>query len=550
MQNSFRKIIQPLIYGLLIALGIFIGTTLNTSMQSGRNIFFSKSSGGNFNKINDVMSYIKQEYVDTINQQTLVDNSIEQILQNLDPHSSYIPAEDLKSVNEPLEGNFEGIGIEFHIQNDTIMVVSTISGGPSETVGLKPGDRIVKVDTSNVAGIGIKNEDVFKKLRGTGGTKVKLKVMRYGLAKPLDFTIIRGRIPIKSIDISYMPTPTTGYIKVSRFAATTYDEYLEAFDKLKSAGMKNLIIDLRGNPGGYLDAATALADEFLSDKKLIVYTEGKARPRSDHYATAEGGFEKGNIVVLIDEGSASASEILAGALQDWDRAEIVGRRSFGKGLVQEQTLFPDGSAMRLTVARYYTPTGRSIQKSYKDGISAYDEDLSNRYKHGEMESADSIHFADSLKFKTPAGRIVYGGGGIMPDVFVPVDTTSDNEYSRMVFGLGLVSSFTYDYVDKNRTQLQAYKTSKQFIENFKVDAKLSSDFTAYTISNKVKPDEKNIQASKSLINNQLKANIARLLFGNEGFYPVIMEDDKAFKRALTDAENVSLPEAPTMVMKK
>ncbi len=550
MQNTFRKIIQPLIYGLLIALGIFIGTTLNSSFKTGRNIFFSKSSSGNFNKINDVMSYIRQEYVDTINQQTLVDNSIEQILQNLDPHSSYIPAEDLKSVNEPLEGNFEGIGIEFHIQSDTIMVVSTISGGPSETVGLKPGDRIVKVDTTNVAGIGIKNEDVFKKLRGTGGTKVKLKVMRYGLAKPLDFTIIRGRIPIKSIDVSYMPTPTTGFIKISRFAATTYDEYLEAFDKLKSAGMKNLVIDLRGNPGGYLDAATALADEFLSDKKLIVYTEGKARPRSDHYATAEGGFEKGNVVVLIDEGSASASEILAGALQDWDRAEIVGRRSFGKGLVQEQTLFPDGSAMRLTVARYYTPTGRSIQKSYKDGISAYDDDLSNRYKHGEMESADSIHFADSLKFKTPAGRIVYGGGGIMPDVFIPVDTTSDNEYSRMVFGLGLVSSFTYDYVDKNRTKLQAYKTSKQFIENFKVDAKLSSDFTAYTISNKVKPDEKNIQASKGLISNQLKANIARLLFGNEGFYPVVMEDDKAFKRALTDAENVSLPKAPTMVMKK
>lgn len=550
MQNTFRKIIQPIIYGLLIALGIFIGTTLNSSFKTGRNIFFSKSSGGNFNKINDVMSYIKQEYVDTINQQTLVDNSIEQILQNLDPHSSYIPAEDLKSVNEPLEGNFEGIGIEFHIQNDTIMVVSTISGGPSETVGLKPGDRIVKVDTSNVAGIGIKNEDVFKKLRGTGGTKVKLKVMRYGLAKPLDFTIIRGRIPIKSIDVSYMPTPTTGFIKISRFAATTYGEYLEAFDKLKSAGMKNLIIDLRGNPGGYLDAATALADEFLSDKKLIVYTKGKARPRSDHYATVEGGFEKGNVVVLIDEGSASASEILAGALQDWDRAEIVGRRSFGKGLVQEQTLFPDGSAMRLTVARYYTPTGRSIQKSYKDGISAYDEDLSNRYKHGEMESADSIHFADSLKFKTPSGRIVYGGGGIMPDVFIPVDTTSDNEYSRMVFGLGLVSSFTYDYVDKNRTQLQAYKTSKQFIENFKVDAKLFSDFTAYTISSKVKPDEKNIQTSKGLISNQLKANIARLLFGNEGFYPVVMEDDKAFKRALTDAENVSLPKSPAMGMKK
>ena len=538
MDNSFRKVIQPLIYGLLIALGIFIGTSLHSSFQGSRNIFFNKNSGSGFNKINDVISYIKQEYVDTINQKSLVDNSIEQILQNLDPHSSYIPAEDLKSVNEPLEGNFEGIGIEFHIQNDTIMVVSTIAGGPSEMVGLKPGDRIVNVDTANVAGIGIKNEDVFKKLRGTGGTKVKLKVMRYGLSKPLDFTIVRGRIPIKSIDVSFMATPVTGYIKISRFAATTYDEYLEAFAKLSQRGMKNLVIDLRGNPGGYLDAATALADEFLGDKKLIVYTEGKSRPRSDHYATADGGFEKGNIVVLIDEGSASASEILAGALQDWDRAEIIGRRSFGKGLVQEQTLFPDGSAMRLTVARYYTPTGRSIQKSYKEGLSAYEEDLSNRYKHGEMGSADSIHFADSLKFRTPSGRIVYGGGGIMPDIFIPVDTTSDNEYSRMVFGLGLVSRFTYDYVDKNRSDLQRFKSVKQFLESFEIGPKLFSDFTAYTINNKVKPDEKNIQASKSLITNQLKANIARLLFGNEGFYPVVMQDDSAYKKALSDAEGL------------
>jgi carboxyl-terminal processing protease len=537
MNQNQKKNFQPLWYALLIATGIVIGVSFNSSFKGSRNILFSRSSSAGFNKINDVVNYIRQEYVDTINQQQMVDNSIIQILQNLDPHSSYIPAEDLKSVNEPLEGNFEGIGIEFHIQYDTIMVVSTIAGGPSETIGLKPGDRIVEVDHKNVAGIGIKNEDVFKYLRGQEGTRVTITILRSGLQKPLEFTITRGKIPIKSIETYFMASEQTGYIKISRFAATTYDEFMEALKALQAKGMQNLILDLRGNPGGYLDAATALADEFLPDKKLIVYTEGKARPRKNYFATEKGSFENGKLFVLIDEGSASASEILAGALQDWDRAVIIGRRSFGKGLVQEQTLFPDGSAMRLTVARYYTPTGRCIQKPYKAGTLAYEEEVLDRYKHGEMLNADSTHFNDSLKYTTPAGKIVYGGGGIMPDMFVPLDTSSDNDFTRLVFGLGLISRFSYDYVDKHRNQLSVYKDVNQYIKNFSAEPKILTDFIVFALSNnKLKPDEKNINASKSLLANQLKANIGRLLFGNDAFYRVIVQDDKAFNTALHLAE--------------
>jgi len=539
MQSDQKKNFQPLWYALLITVGIVIGVSLNSSFKGGTNILFSRSASGGFNKINDVVNYIRQEYVDTINQQELVNSSITQILQNLDPHSSYIPADELKSVNEPLEGNFEGIGIEFHIQYDTIMVVSTIAGGPSETIGLRPGDRIVEVDKKKVAGIGIKNEDVFKYLRGQEGTKVALKVKRSGIEKLLDFTIVRGKIPIRSIETSFMANANTGFIKISRFSATTYDEFMEAVEALKKQGMQNLILDLRGNPGGYLNAATMLADEFLPDKKLIVYTEGKARPRKNYYATEKGDFEKGKVFVLIDEGSASASEILAGALQDWDRAEIIGRRSFGKGLVQEQTLFPDGSAMRLTVARYYTPTGRSIQKPYKNGYMAYEEEVYDRFKHGEMVNADSTHFNDSLKYTTPGGKIVYGGGGIMPDVFIPIDTTADNEFARSVFGLGLVSRFSYDYTDKHRNKLNTYKSIDEYIKNFSADQRLLSDFFVYAIDNKVRPDEKSIHASRQLIANQLKANIGRLLFGNDAFYRVVLSDDKAFNAALQQAESTA-----------
>jgi carboxyl-terminal processing protease len=533
-EKKRSRIFQPIIYAIVLAIGVYLGSMMVSSNSPlSRNIFF-RTHTSQLNKINDVVSYIQQEYVDTVDQKQLVDKSIENILQNLDPHSAYIPVEDVQAVNEPLEGNFEGIGIEFHIQYDTIMVVTTIGGGPSETIGLKAGDRIIAVDDKNVAGIKITNEDVFKKLRGPGGTKVKVTVARRGIAKPMNFTITRGKIPIRSLDIAFMTDSKTGYIKISRFAANTVDEYLEAFNKLKKQGLKNLILDLRGNPGGYLDAATALADEFLPDNKLVVYTKGRSRQKIEHFATKQGDFETGKLVVMIDEGSASASEIVAGAVQDWDRATIVGRRSFGKGLVQEQTVFPDGSAMRLTVARYYTPTGRSIQKSYENGIEAYNEDIENRFKHGEFKSADSIQFADSLKFKTPGGKIVYGGGGIMPDVFVPLDTTADNEFSRGVFAQGLVSRFAYDYVDKNRMLLKAYPSFTIFKEKFTISNSLYDDFVSLAIKNKVPLTGNAVAQSKQVVSNQLKAFIARQLFGNDGFYPVLLSDDKTFLKAVEE----------------
>ncbi|MEP7167779.1 MAG: S41 family peptidase [Bacteroidota bacterium] len=520
----------PIIFAVLLATGIFIGSRMNVSFMSGQKLFASKTNQST--KLSDVLNYIQNEYVDTINQKHLVDISIEQMLQNLDPHSAYIPKEDLRAANEPLEGNFEGIGVEFHIQQDSIMVVTTISGGPSDMVGIQPGDRIVKVDGKNVAGIGITNNDVFKKLRGPGGTKVKISVFRRGQAKLIDFNIIRGKIPIYSVDVYYMVNANTGYIKVNRFAATTYEEFMDALRKLKEYGMTELVLDLRGNPGGYLDAATKMADEFLPDKKLIVYTQGKSRPKTIYEATTEGNFETGKIVVMIDQGSASAAEILAGALQDWDRATIIGRRSFGKGLVQEQTVFPDSSALRLTIARYYTPTGRCIQKSYKGGYEEYEHEVEERFKHGEFENADSIKETDTVKYRTPAGKIVYGGGGIKPDVFVPLDTSDNSDYINELFRSNLISQFAYNYVDKNRGTLKSFKDFKSYHNQFQISEQLFDEFISYSENQGVKKNESGIKKSKKQIKLQLKAFIARQVFGNNGFYPVINEADNVFNKAV------------------
>ncbi|HKR05151.1 MAG TPA: S41 family peptidase [Bacteroidia bacterium] len=521
----------PLILAVVLAAGIFIGSRMNVSFVPSRTFFSSKANQSN--KLSDVLNYIQNEYVDTVNQKNLVDISIEQMLQNLDPHSAYIPEENLQAANEPLEGNFEGIGVEFHIQQDTIMVVTTISGGPSDMVGIQPGDRIVKVDGKNVAGIGITNNDVFQKLRGPGGTKVKISVLRRTQPGLIDFNITRGKIPIYSVDVFYMVDAKTGYMKVNRFAATTFEpEFMNALSKLKKQGMTQLILDLRGNPGGYLDAATKLADEFLPDKKLIVYTQGKSRPKTVYEATKEGNFETGKVVVMIDQGSASAAEILAGALQDWDRATIVGRRSFGKGLVQEQTIFPDGSALRLTIARYYTPTGRSIQKSYKGGYEEYQHEVDERFKNGEFENADSIKEADTVKYTTPGGKIVYGGGGIKPDVFVPLDTSENSDYGNDLFRSNLISQFAYDYVDKNRSSLKQYKDFKSYHDQFQISDQLFDEFILYAEKQGVKKNEAGIKKSGKQIKLQLKAFIARQVFGNNGFFPVINEADNTFIKAL------------------
>lgn len=410
----------PIIFALVLVLGIFIGTTF---LSGGQKMVMGGNTG-KFSKLQDVLQYINQEYVDTVNDDDLVERSIVSLLENLDPHSSYISAEELQANNEPLQGNFEGIGVEFNIVDDTVRVVAAIPGGPAEGVGVQAGDKIVMVDGKTIAGIKIANKGVMERLKGKGGTKVKISVKRNGRKGLIDFTITRGTIPIYSLDASYMLTANLGYIKISRFAATTYDEFMQALDKLQKQGMTKLVVDLRGNGGGFLNTAVDIADEFLPEGKSIVYTQGKARPRKDFYATKRGSFENGELFILIDDGSASASEILAGAVQDNDRGTLIGRRSFGKGLVQEQSEFTDGSAIRLTIARYYTPTGRCIQKSYKHGVDDYYNEELSRYESGELESADSIKVADSLKYKTPGGKIVYGGGGIIPDEFVPLDTAN------------------------------------------------------------------------------------------------------------------------------
>jgi carboxyl-terminal processing protease len=512
----------------LVAMGIYIGMSMNEPYRHASSFFSFRT--GQFNKINDIINYINQEYVDTVNQKMLVENTIEDMLHQLDPHSAYIPADQLQATNEPLEGNFDGIGIEFHIRNDTIMVVTAISGGPSDALGILPGDRIIAVDGKNVANIHITNALVMQTLRGPGGTKVKVTIYRGG--KINDYLITRGKIPIRSVDVSYMLNKETGYIKVSHFADKTYEEYLDGFMKLREKGMKNLILDLRGNPGGYLKTAIQLADEFLPDNKIIVYTEGRSRPRETYKASSRGLYEEGGLVVLIDEGSASASEIVSGALQDWDRATIVGRRSFGKGLVQEQSEFPDGSAVRLTIARYFTPTGRCIQKPYENNYEQYENELVERMKKGELVSSDSIHFSDSLKFTTPGGKTVYGGGGIMPDVFVSLDTSGTSGYYSSLSSKGLVSEFAYAYLDENRNDFRKFKSFDEFNRYFSINDQLLNKFVAYANKNGVKPDPEGLRVSNEIIRTQLKALIARQLWNNDGFYAVIHSLDNTLKKAL------------------
>lgn len=524
------KIWQPLLLAIVLAAGIYIGMRMSEPYRSAHGFFTFRT--GQFNKLNDVINYITNEYVDTVNSRQLVETTIEDMLHQLDPHSSYIPGEDLQAMNEPLEGNFDGIGVEFHIQDDTIMVVSALAGGPSEQLGIQAGDRIIRVEGKNVAGIKITNTQVMQLLRGPSGTVVKVTILRRSTGQTIDYTIKRGKIPIYSVDVGYMINRETGYIKIGHFADKTYDEYLKAFAELKEQGMKSLILDLRGNPGGYLKTAIQIADEYLSDGKMIVYTEGRNRPRESFRATSRGFFEEGPLVILIDEGSASASEIVSGAVQDWDRATLVGRRSFGKGLVQEQSEFPDGSAIRLTVARYYTPTGRSIQKPYTGGYEQYESELLSRYQHGELLSQDSIRFADSLKYTTPGGKIVYGGGGIMPDVFVPLDTAGTSDYYSEVNGKGLINQFAYDYLDQHRPAFASFKDFAAFNNGFQVDDRIFNDFLDFAKKSGVKADPAGARSSATIIRTQLKALIARQLWKNEGFYPVIHSIDQTLRRAV------------------
>lgn len=520
--NNYSKW-QPFIYGVLIALGIFIGIWLKPagnvrSVLTGANTF------------SEILNLINQAYVDTVDIESLEEESLNNMLTRLDPHSVYIPAKDLQQANEQLEGNFEGIGVEFNILNDTIMVVSAINGGPSQELGIQGGDRIIKVDTVNVAGVGIKNEQVFKLLRGPKGSNVNVTIYRPITAKKISYTITRNTIPIHSVDVHMMLNEEVGYIKISRFAANTHDEFLDALNKLKLQGLQNLILDLRGNPGGYLSAAIGISDEFLNNQKMIVYTKGRMQPTQEYKADKAGAFEQGKLIVLIDEGSASASEIVSGAVQDWDRGLIIGRRSFGKGLVQEPFELSDGSAIRLTVARYYTPSGRSIQKPYDIGYNAYEEEIYHRFEDGELQDSSKVKRKDSTIYKTANGRIVYSKGGIMPDVFVPIDTSYQNEYTTTVVSAGLINQFAYDYVDRNRTKLKRFATVMDFKNQFSED--LFTAFVAYCKSKGVSGNFADIRRAQPYISRQLKALIARQIWRDTGYFAITNSYDQTILKAI------------------
>jgi carboxyl-terminal processing protease len=470
----------------------------------------------------------------------MVEDAIVEVLNKLDPHSVYISKEDVRAMNEPLEGNFEGIGVEFNIMNDTLMVVNPVPGGPSERVGIVAGDRIIVVDGKPIAGIGIKNSDVFKLLRGPKGTNVMVSVLRKGSAKPLEFKITRDRIPIYSVDASYMVTPKIGYIKLNRFSLTTEKEFLDALETLRKSKMEDLVLDLRGNGGGFLNAAVALADHFLSAGKLIVYTEGRNNPRTDFFSTNIGQYKKGRLIILVDEGSASASEIVAGAVQDWDRGIIIGRRSFGKGLVQNQMPLPDGSMLRLTVARYHTPTGRVIQKPYSNGnFDDYYKDLTNRLQKGELYSTDKISLPDSLKYLTLVKKkTVFGGGGIMPDLFVPIDTSFYTPFYGKLVRRGVLNQFILNYVDANRKQIKKnFPDFEKFNAGFRVDKKILEEFLAFADKQGVPTEEEGLKTSEEEIKMQLKALLAQNLFSTSHYFQVINQRNNALLQAVEVLQN-------------
>ena len=521
-RNSKYQISLPIVLCLGLAAGVFVGSSFSSRKSTAE-------VGSDVQKLREVLTKVHDEYVDTVNTRNLVDEAITEMLHKLDPHSSYIPAQDRIAANEDLRGNFDGIGVEFNIFQDTIVVVTPLSGGPSEALGVQSGDKIIRVDDKNLAGIGVTSADVMKALKGPKGTEVKVTILRRG--KEIDYKIVRDKIPQYSVDVSYMVDNQIGYIKVNRFAATTYDEFHQALAKLKEQGMKKLILDLQGNPGGYMNIAIDMADDFLKNGKKIVFTKGKDRKNnSEAFSTDRGSFEQGDLIVLVNEGSASASEIVSGALQDNDRALIVGRRSFGKGLVQSPFDLSDGSELRLTVSRYYTPSGRSIQKPYQDG-DEYALDIISRYNHGEFFHADSIKFNDSLKYITPNGRTVYGGGGIMPDYFVPLDTSLNSHYLNELYTSTSIQEYTFDYAERHKEELEK-KGYADYLKNFTVNDKMIAELIKVGERNKVKPNTKELKEKKELFQVHIKAQIARKLWGNDGFYPVFNETNEVFKQAV------------------
>ena len=526
MSQKINKIYLPILFAIVLIAGFFLGKALNKNPYQNYAHLLQTD-----NKLSRVVSYIENRYVDTISRNKLEEAAIPALLEELDPHSVYIPASEMQSVSEDMRGNFEGIGVMFTHQKDTSIITSVITGGPSNKVGVLAGDRIIMVNDSLIAGQNISSNDIMGMLKGEKGTKVKISIERKNVPELIEVEIIRDEIPLYSVDVSYMINDEIGYIKINRFAETTYKEFVQGVKKLKKHNIKKLVLDLRGNTGGYMIAATNIVDQFLDEGKLIVYTQGKASPRQEIFSTARGVCKDIDLIVLQDEFAASASEILAGAIQDNDRGIIIGRRSFGKGLVQEPYQLSDGSVIRLTIARYYTPTGRSIQKPYGEDKSEYYNDINERYQHGEFSEADSIQFADSLKFVTPKGNIVYGGGGIMPDIFVPLDTTGYSRYYAETVRKGVLYNFAFEYVDENRNELIKYKNAKS-INNYLESIDIFDQFVEFAEEKGVSKSAKGFDRSKHLVNTQLKANIARNIIDNDGFYPIIMEIDTTLKTAI------------------
>ena len=533
--NTKYQISLPIVLCIGLAAGLLVGATFSGRSSSG-------PMGDDVQKFREVLGLVKGEYVDDVKTAGLVEDAIQHLLTKLDPHSTYISAKDREEANEDLRGNYEGIGIEFNIFHDTLVVVAPLSGGPSEAVGLRTGDKIIKVGSSVIAGIKLSNAQVMKYLKGPKGTEVKIEVVRKHVENPLTFTIVRDRIPQYSVDASYMIDNEIGYIKLSRFAQTTFDEFQAALSGLKKKGMKKLVLDLQNNPGGYLNQAIELADEFLPAGEKIVFTKGKDQKyNTEAMSTGKGEFEQGSLIVLVNEGSASASEILAGALQDNDRALIIGRRSFGKGLVQSPFDLSDGSELRLTISRYYTPSGRSIQKPYGNE-GEYSKDIMKRYKHGEFFTADSVKFNDSLKFKTVNGRTVYGGGGIMPDYFVPLDTVLNSHYLNELYNTNSLSEYTLNYVEEHRAELQKMGYDHFFKEFVVTDAML--DVLAITgKSNGIEPDGKDLRKNKKVFQVHVKAQIARKIWNNNGSFPIFNETNEILQQSIKMFDRV--PETRT-----
>lgn len=531
-KNSKLTIIMPVIIASAIVLGALMGSYIFRKDSSGdftQSRF--KAQGGD--KLNMLLSLIENRYVDSVNLDSISEKIIPIFLEELDPHSVYIPVDKFADANESLDGQFDGIGVMFNMATDTVIILSVIQAGPSSKVGIENGDRIIKINDTIVAGVKMDQNDVIKRLKGPRGTKVNLGIQRQGIKELIPITVTRGVVPVTCIMASYMVEPGVGYIMFSKFSRNAHDEIMSAIKDLRTQGMKSLILDMRGNSGGFLDQAITISNEFLPAKSLIVYTEDRDINQVKQYSNGKGQLQDLDLVVLIDEGSASSSEILAGALQDNDRGTIIGRRSFGKGLVQEQIPFSDGSAVWLTVAKYFTPTGRSIQKPYGKGNGDYRNELITRYEHSELFSADSIHFDDSLKFITPGGRTVYGGGGIMPDIFIGADTTDITPYFREVSGKNIIYRFTIGYADRHRAELNKINNIEQLNQFWKRNSGLLDEFVSYAAKEGVAPKQNQIETSKHIIMAQLKAYIGRNTKLEEvAFYYSIKDIDNVIDASL------------------